>query len=97
MVYLFICEISIYLFAVSCSYGPFHTRQFASKLSVADVYESRHSKAAHHLREGHVRIESYQHIKNTPYLMVWWQAYYTQAGNNFKGVLTTLEPLRRTS
>ena len=46
MVSFFICELFIYLLAVSCSSGPFHTRQFASKLSVADVYESRHNKAA---------------------------------------------------
>ena len=38
--------------AVRCSSGPFHTRQFANKLSVADVYESRHNKAAHMLKAG---------------------------------------------
>ncbi|MGL5206482.1 MAG: hypothetical protein ACRC8T_03110, partial [Acidaminococcaceae bacterium] len=37
-------------FAVSCSSGPFHTRQFASKLSVADVYDSRNNKAAHQIK-----------------------------------------------
>ena len=50
MVYFYMLELSIYPLAVSCSSGPFHTRQFASKLSVADVYESRHNKPAHKLK-----------------------------------------------
>ncbi|MGL5205955.1 MAG: hypothetical protein ACRC8T_00380, partial [Acidaminococcaceae bacterium] len=43
-------------FAVSCSSGAFHTRQFASKLSVADVYESRHNKAAHKVKESERKL-----------------------------------------
>ena len=52
MVFLFYVKLSIYPLAVNCSSGPFHTRQFAGKLSVADVYESRHNKAAHMLKAG---------------------------------------------
>ena len=50
---------SLTWFAVSRSSGPFHTRQFASKLSVADVYESRHNKAAHQIKAHITREDLY--------------------------------------
>ena len=59
MVFLFYVKLSIYPLAVNCSSGPFHTRQFASKLSVADVYESRHNKAAHQIKAHITREDLY--------------------------------------
>ena len=47
---------------------------------------------ANQVREGFSRLEIYQYKTNKPYRM---QIYSSlQAGNNVKGVLTTLEPLR---